>query len=155
MQVKAVAVLVAFLALSAVSGCRKSLPFQPQPQPAYGAFSADYEETEDGLLIVRLWTDDYLLPDVQIMRSEAEAVDPVSIHYPTGNVKIVTKQRSEEVNRIVSIGAAREKREPARPQATFAVFRRAEIGDKPWRLRLRVPGQPNPLHITLTEKSEE
>ena len=146
---------IALLMLVTTVGCKKTLEFVPDQQPEYGRFSADYEQRDDGLLMVKLWPDDYLIAGADIMISETQAVEPVSIHYSTGLHKIITDERSEAITKIVEAGKKREKREGRRPPATFIVFRQADIGDKPWRLRLKIPGQPNPLFIMLREHAAE
>ena len=143
--------LAILLATIALVGCRKTLTFVPDPQPAYGPFSADYvEHPDEGVLIVKLWTNGYILPTADIVLADGTLVRPVTMHHWTGKTVAIAPVATEEVATITRLGDKEADKRKGGEKALYVTFRQSEIGPRPWRLRLSVPGE-DPVYITLRQ----
>jgi hypothetical protein len=139
----------------ALAGCAAPLPFRPERQPFGATISADLRVTEDRLR-VEIDSEGYRVERAVLVRNGDTEVAPETLAppapTPTGGLSVGLgvgaagwgSRGSYSVGTGVGIPIG-----SPRPSATtLAVFRLAEAGPPPWRLRVKVVGV-EPVDIVL------
>jgi hypothetical protein len=140
------------LAPLALAACATPLPYQPARQPSGVTLSADLRLAEDRLH-VEIESDGYRVESAALVRDDGTEVAPEALvpaaargGGPTFGIGIGAGGWSGGGSYSVGTGIGIPIGGPARGATTVAVFRLAEAGPAPWRLRVKVVGvQPTDI----------
>ena len=131
-----------------LAGCAGPLPYRPERQPSGATISADVRVTEDRLR-VEIASEGYRVERAAIVRDgdaeiPPEALVPASSAAPFGGLSIGlgtgTGGWGSGGSYSVGTGIGIPVGGSGPSGATLAVFRLADVGPPPWRLRVKVVG---------------
>lgn len=144
----AVAAVRAILpAILMLAGCAGPLPYRPEHQPFGAAISADIRVTEDRLR-VEIDSEGYRVERAVLVRDGYAEIAPEAlappVAVPSGGLSIGlgigTGGSSSGGSYSVGTGVGVGLGGPRPAATTLAVFRLADAGPPPWRLRVKVMG---------------
>lgn len=130
-----------------LAGCAGTLPYQPERQPFGATISADVRVTEDRLR-VEIASEGYRVERAAIVRDGDTEIAPDAVVPPAGvpfggmsiGLGVGTGGWGSGGSYSVGTGIGIPIGGPGPSGTTLAVFRLADAGPPPWRLRVKVVG---------------
>jgi hypothetical protein len=151
---RAVARALRLLPALALAACATTLPYTPARQPSGVTLSADFRLAEDRLH-VEIESDGYRVEQAALVREDGTEVAPEALvpapargGGPTFGIGIGAGGWSGGGSYSIGTGIGIPIGGPRPGTTTLAVFRLAEAGTPPWRIRVKVVGV-EPTDIVL------